>query len=121
MGIIKRLFGAPEVVAAAIKGIDAAWFTPEEQSQARQVYLEWWGKYIDSTHSFNVVRRFLAVGVAGLWAFLLLLCTGLRVFNQIEAATFVYDAWTATNPYFGAIMFLYFAYRPALALANGKK
>ncbi len=121
MGIIKRLFGAPQVVSAAIKGVDAAWFTAEERNAAGQKYLEWWGKYIDSTHSFNIVRRFLAVWVTGLWSLLLLTCTALRVAEQPEAAAFVFEAWTETNPYFGGVMFLYFAWRPALAKVSGGK
>ena len=121
MGIIKRLFGMPQVIDAVIKGGDAAWFTAEERSQAGQKYLEWWGKYIDSTHSFNIVRRFIAVWVTGLWSLLLLTCTVLRIFEEVEAAKFVFEAWNETNPYFGGVMFLYFAHRPALALANGKK
>lgn len=84
---LKALFTTPgngaEIIKGARDGLDALVFTDEEKSkmsvEAFRLYLEW----IEATKGHNVSRRFIAVVVVLLWAFLVLLEVTFKVIETL--------------------------------------
>jgi hypothetical protein len=86
MSILSRIFAKPEdaskVIDGAVKGLDKIFFTQEEKAEANAKLSEWYLKYLAATESQNIARRFIAMVVVLLWAFLVLLGTTIRWFNE---------------------------------------
>lgn len=78
---MKKIFGAifgsskntETIVDGAVSGLDKLFYTDEEKADARKDMREWWLKYLTATQPQNVSRRFIAIVVTLLWAFLVLL------------------------------------------------
>ena len=95
VGFLGKLFGssdtASKVVDGAIKGMDALVFTDEEKSQANDKMRDWFLRYLEASQPQNVSRRLIACVVAGVWAFLIILCAVLGCFEAtLRAAEFVF-------------------------------
>ena len=73
--IFQAIFGSPEsmkkIVDGTVDGIDAMFYTDEERAETKTARLEWLLKWLQSTQPQNVSRRFIAIVVTLLWAFLI--------------------------------------------------
>ena len=115
----RSLFAVPEngsqIITGVKEGLDALFFTNEEKAQhaseAFKLYLEW----IKATQGHNVSRRFLAVVVALLWTFLVLLTVLVKIveitLGWMEGASeFVFTVLTDVVALpFAGVMAFYFA------------
>lgn len=76
MGILNKIFGASDnaetLVKGAVSGLDAIIFTAEEKSEANAKLAEWYLKYLEATQPQNLARRWIALIIVCLWAFLIL-------------------------------------------------
>ena len=76
MGILAKIFGdsdnANKIVDGAISGLDKAFFTDEERSEASAKMADWYIRYLEASQPQNLARRFIALIVVGLWALLIL-------------------------------------------------
>ena len=79
IGVLKSLFGSPKstgkIVDAAVRGLDAVVFTEEERSEASAKLQDWYLKYLEATQPQNISRRFLAILIGLVWAFILILAS----------------------------------------------
>jgi hypothetical protein len=115
----KAIFSTPqngtEIIKGARDGIDALIFTDEEKSEmsikAFKLYLEW----VEATKGHNVSRRFIAVVVVLLWAFLILLEVGFKALETLTGvmggmSEFVFEvlAEQVATP-FAVVVGFYFA------------
>lgn len=111
---LKAIFSTPaeatKVADAVIKGVDAAWFTKEEQAA-------WFIKYLDATQPMNLSRRVIAIAITGVWVvsaltllFITLLASVLEslVLAQTARAVFEYMDAIINTPFVVVIGF-YFA------------
>lgn len=110
-GAIKAIFATPsdarKVADVVVKGVDAAWFTKEEQS-------EWFLRYLEATQPQNLSRRIIAISVTGVWVLsaLTLLLLTLAGLAPIAEAVFAFMN-TIVNPVFYVVIGFYFAKRIA--------
>lgn len=125
MGLLANIFGnsknAEKTVDGAIKGLDKMFFTKEEKAEANQKLSDWYLKYLEATQPQNQARRLLAMVVAFLWAFLVLVGVIAKYFDT-EYSEFVFKVLTdvVTNP-FMLIMSFYFVAHAVRAYQSGKK
>ena len=113
MGILSKIFGdtknATTIVDGAVKGLDAIFFTKEEKSQANQKLADWYLKYLSATQPQNLARRWIAIIIVILWAFLILLGIGFKILGANDIATFVFETLnTLVHQPFMLIMGFYF-------------
>lgn len=77
MNIFGAIFGSKKntetLVDGAVKGMDALFYTDEEKAADMGKTREWFLRYLEASQPQNLARRFIAVVVVGLWAFLVLL------------------------------------------------
>jgi len=113
---------ATKLIDAAINAGDSLVFTDEEKSQANMKRLEWTLAYLKTTSGQNVARRFIAVGVVGLWVILVLMAVIFGYFNHGDAS---YSQWVfkiiddVVNTPFLTIIGFYFAMSLARAMKTG--
>ena len=82
--MFKKIFGAifgssdntKTVVDGAVNGLDKLFYTDEERAETAGEMREWFLKYLAATNPQNVSRRFIAIVVTMLWAFLVLIGIG---------------------------------------------
>ena len=90
--ILGAIFGSSKntetVVDGAVKGLDKMFFTQEERSEANQKLSEWYLKYLSATQPQNIARRFIAVVITLLWAFLIVAGIVIRWWSY-EASDYV--------------------------------
>lgn len=113
MGWFTDLFSKQSIMdtasKAAVNGIDMLVFTEEEKSITNQKLLDWKLDYQKATLPQNMSRRYIAVVVTGLWALLVLLTVGLKIFGLHTPAQFVFDALVEiVMPPFTVIIAFYF-------------
>lgn len=69
---VKNVLSSKSVVEkaaeGAMKGLDAAWYTPEEKEGDRQKRLDYTLKFLDLTKGASPARRNIAMIVMALWA-----------------------------------------------------
>ena len=72
--IFQAIFGSPEsmkkVIDGTVDGIDKMFYTEEEKAETMTARLEFMLKWLQATQPQNVARRFIAIIVTLLWAFL---------------------------------------------------
>jgi hypothetical protein len=112
IGVLKSLFGSPKstgkIVDAAVKGLDAVVFTEEERSEASGHMRDWYLKYLEATQPQNLSRRFLAIMIGLVWAFILLLASLTYPFMP-EYSEFLFKVLVENiNTPFGVILGFYF-------------
>lgn len=116
MSILGDLFSSKTIidtaakgVESAISGIDMLVFTDEEKSITNQKLLDWKLKYLEATGAQNLARRYIAVVVTALWAFMVSSYVILGVFGLDEQAKFIYTALNdIVNPPFMIVAAFYF-------------
>lgn len=132
--IFRSIFSSPEngseIIRGAKEGLDALVFTDQEKSEmgvdAFKLYLEW----LKATQGHNVSRRFIAIVVVMLWAFLVLIQVFFKaievLFDLMDGmSAFVFTVMTdqVAVP-FGVVVGFYFAtqllQRAIGASKNGK-
>lgn len=114
MSIWGSIFGSKEtgdaLVNGAVKGIDALFFTDEEKSQASKEGFQLYIEYQKATAPQNVARRYIALMVGALWSILILLSTGLAVFNH-DSFSQVWDIAEKVSIVWGLIVTFYYVKR----------
>ena len=74
--IFSAIFGSSEnttkVVDGAIHGLDKLFYTDEEKAESAKDVREWFLRYLQATNPQNISRRFIAIVVTLLWAFLII-------------------------------------------------
>ena len=125
MGILNRIFATPEdgrkIVDTASKGLDALFFTNEEKSQANQKLSDWYLKYLAATEGQNIARRFIAIIVVLLWAFLVIFGVAVR-WVSFELSDFVFKILTEVimTP-FSIVIGFYFLTHAMRSYGGGKR
>ena len=96
---------AGKVIDAVAGGLDSMVFTDQERTNALT-------KLQEVTSPQNVARRFIAVIVVGLWAFLILLGIALYLGGGTESAKYVFQVLTdvVLQPFSIIIGFYYLAH-----------
>lgn len=61
MGLFAKLFGSDKVIDGAVKGIDAAFYTEEEKSQALERRMGLKAALLQAYQPFKLAQRFLAL------------------------------------------------------------
>lgn len=95
MGILGKIFGAPDVIKEGMGLLDKAFYTEQEKSEdakafelaARKQAAEQTIKYMEATSGQNLARRYLAFAIVGVYLGVLVLG-----FLMDFAASFVQDA-----------------------------
>ena len=112
--ILGAIFGSSDNTKTVLAGIDKAWFTSEEKSEC---FL----KYLAATQPQNLARRLIAMIVALLWAFLVLLAVAVYKLD-VAFSDFVFLTLKENvNTPFSVIMGFYFVTHLARAWQDGKK
>ncbi len=74
---LQAIFGSSKnterMVTGAVSGLDKLKFTNEERAEADKDVREWFIRYLEASQPQNLARRMIALIVAGLWAFLVIL------------------------------------------------
>lgn len=78
---MRKIFGAifgsskntETIVNGAVSGLDKLFYTDEEKAEGMEKTREWFLRYLEASQPQNLARRFIAMAVVGLWAFLVLL------------------------------------------------
>lgn len=95
MSIFSSLFSSKTIIETAAKGayngIDMAIFTDEEKSIAQQKVNDWLLDYHKATAPQNLSRRYIAVIVTLLWAFLIMVTVVLKIVGLHTPAQLVFD------------------------------
>lgn len=77
MSFWKSIFGSGDTVDkavdAAVRAGDALVYTAEEKDDFKLKFNDWMLRYMEATQPQNIARRFIAMVIVGLWAFLILL------------------------------------------------
>lgn len=77
MNIFKQIFASSEntktIVDGAVSGVDKLFYTKEEKADNAKYMSEWFLRYLEASQPQNLARRFIALIIVGLWAFLVLL------------------------------------------------
>lgn len=122
--ILGRIFGSDEntktIVDGAVSGIDKMFYTKEEKAEAGQRMSEWFLKYLEATQPQNVSRRFIAIVIVSLWAFLILL--GVLAYPLAKTfSEFIFKvlADVVMNPFL-IVMGFYFAAHVVRTAMSGK-
>lgn len=80
-----------KVADGVYNGVDKMFFTDEEKSEASQKILDWKLKWFEATAPQNVARRFIAVVVTLLWAFLVLVMLAAKGLGANDYASYSFD------------------------------
>lgn len=84
--ILAAIFGSKKntetLVDGAVSGMDKLFYTDEERSEDMAKTREWFLRYLEASQPQNLSRRFIAIIVVGLWAFLVLLAVLAWQWNQ---------------------------------------
>lgn len=113
MGILSKIFGdsknASTIVEGAVSGLDKIAFTDEERAEHAAKMGDWYLRFLEATNPQNVARRFIAMVVSGVWAFLVVFSVIVFRFDK-ELAEYSFKTMTEAvlNP-FMIIMGFYFA------------
>lgn len=95
MGILKMLFGSPEVAVKTAgtlaKGVDSLIYTDEEKAEARAKAMDWLSKYMEATQGQNIARRLIAVLVVIEWLLLINLGVALRLVSWLDESEYVFN------------------------------
>ena len=75
--IFGSIFGSSDntktVVDGAVNGLDKMFYTDEERAETAGEMRKWFITYLNASNPQNVSRRFIAIVVTLLWAFLVLI------------------------------------------------
>jgi hypothetical protein len=77
-----------KVADGVYNGLDKAFFTDEEKSDASQKVLDWKLKWMEATAPQNVARRFIAIVVTLLWALNVLIMLAARALGCMGYAEY---------------------------------
>lgn len=125
MGVLSSIFGSDKsrdrLVEGAVTGLDKLRFTNEERAEANAQTREWFLRYLEASQPQNLARRFIALIIVGLWAFLILFGVGVYYFD-VEYSQFVFNVLLdiVTNPFL-MVMAFYFAAHMIRAYAERGK
>ena len=113
LGFIGSIFGSSESTNKAMdmisNGIDAAWFTREEKSQAAHKLLDLKLKWVQSTSGKNLARRVIAFTIVGIWAYILMLAVHFHIIGMTTQADFLFKVLKdIVNIPFAGIVSFYF-------------
>ena len=90
MKILGAIFGSKKntetIVDGAVSGLDKMFYTNEERAEDMAKTREWFLRYLEASQPQNLARRFIALVVVGLWAFLVLLAAVAWQWNELYAA-----------------------------------
>jgi hypothetical protein len=97
----KGLLSSKTIVDSAASGLDVAFFTKEEKSQA---FLE----FVKASAPMNISRRFIALAVSFLWALNGLILMGLSFLGHPQLEVMVEFAKWYVMPPFTVLVSFYF-------------
>jgi hypothetical protein len=109
-----------KAVDGVYNGLDKLFFTDEEKSEASQKILDWRLKWMEATAPQNVSRRFIAIVVTLLWAFLILVMLAAKAFHADAYASYAYDVMVnVVGTPFSIILGFYFLAQVASRFGGG--
>jgi len=112
VNIFAAIFGSKKntetLVDGAVKGMDALFYTDEEKAEGMAKTRDWFLRYLEASQPQNLARRFIAIVVVGMWAFLVLLAAIAWQWSQ-DYADYVFSVITdAVLTPFNIIIGFYF-------------
>ena len=110
--IFSAIFGSPsnteKVIDGARSGLDKLFYTDEEKADTAKEVRAWFLKYLEATQPQNLARRFIALIIVSLWAFLCLFGAFVYYFNK-EYGQFIFEtlAEVVMNPFLLVVGFYF--------------
>lgn len=112
IGFFRSLFDKQSTIDTAVKGIyngiDMAIYTDEEKSEAAIKRLDAYLKYLESTNSQNIARRFIAMVVVLLWTMLVIVTTGIGLYTAEDKTQFMLTMVDGVGIQVSLVMSFYF-------------